>query len=269
VPVLLPLLCRAMGVRVVQTWHEAWPLRALAQVLLLRAGANGLVFVRPSYRQLLPRSLRPLLASLPQATVVSAATLPLSRQSPEEARQVRQRYLQGRTRLVVFFGFVHSAKGIEQLFDIANPETDALVIAGAAQDAQYLGKLRRVAADKGWPPTQVQFTGFLQEQQAADLLAVADAVVLPFLAGAGDWNTSVQGALAQGTLVITTARQPAGDDASRNLYTAAIANVDEMRRALAQLAGRRVPATGIERAWASIADRHIAFYRGLQGTISR
>lgn len=268
-PALLPLACRLYGLKVVQTWHEAWPLRAAPRLILQRAGAHGLVFVRPSYMELLPRWLRPIVGNnLPQATVGGAGALPVSRQSPPQRQALRQRYLQGRQKLVVFFGFLYPSKGVEQLFEIADPTADALVIAGASNDPAYLRKLRQAAQAQRWDG-HVHYTGFLPEGEAADLLAAADAVVLPFLAGAGEWNSSVHGALTQGTLVITTSERPTGDDADRNLYTARIADVDEMRSALRALAGRRAMAVSSAQAWADIAASHRAFYdRVLQSRTS-
>lgn len=260
-PIVLPIVCKLLGLRVVQTWHEPWSLLDAHRFLLQRAGADGLVFVRPNYQSLLPRALRPFMRSCAQRTIGSAGALPASALSDEDRARLRSRYLAGRQRLVVFFGFVYPAKGVEQLFDIADPATHALVIAGPLPDAAYLERLKACAADRGWSE-QLVYTGYVTKHEAADLIAAADAVVLPFHAGGGDWNTSIHGALAQGTLVITTSTQPRGDDPVRNLYTAPIARIEEMRRALHSLAGRRV-ATPASNAWADIARLHAAFYREL------
>jgi glycosyltransferase involved in cell wall biosynthesis len=169
----------------------------------------------------------------------------------------------------MFFGFLYPAKGVEQLFEIADPAQDVLVIAGAAQDPGYMLRLEDAAKAHGWSPDQVRYLGFMEEAPAADLLAAADAVVLPFLAGAGDWNTSVHAALAQGTPVITTAVEPRGDDEARNLYTARIADVAEMRQALSALAGRRAPPAPMAQEWSRIAQAHLAFYRDITQPRSR
>ena len=258
-PALLPLACRALGVTVVQTWHEPWPRRSAVRVLLQRAGAHGLIFVRPGFGQTVSRWLWPVISKVAQTTVSSAGVLPVSSQTSGQRQALRNRYLQGQQRLIVFFGFLYPSKGVEQLFDIADPACDALVIAGASNDPAYTRRLGQAALARGWGG-QVHYTGFLPEANAADLLAAADAVVLPFLTGAGDWNTSVHGALAQGTLVITTAERPTGDDTVRNLYTARISDVAAMRTALRALAGRRVNATQPAEAWGRIARSHQAFY---------
>jgi glycosyltransferase involved in cell wall biosynthesis len=161
---------------------------------------------------------------------------------------------------VVFFGFVYPSKGIESLFDIAMPSSDSIVIAGAIKDEAYGQQLADAARAKGWGDNQLYFTGFLSPQDAADLLSVADAVVLPFVDGGGEWNTSIHSALAQGTLVITTAVTPRGDEAQRNLYTAALSDINAMRSALNQLAGRRVAPLSSDEQWKEIATAHSTFY---------
>lgn len=260
-PALLPAICRRLGSRVVQTWHEPWFVKDIGRLLLQRATTDGLVFVRPNFVSLMPRVLLPLMPGCPQRIIGSAGALPVSPMSGKERIPFRERYLNGRQRLVVFFGFLYPEKGVEQLFDIADPESDALVIAGAVLDGAYRERLEVLSRARGWGE-QVQYTGYLQQEEAADLLCAADAVVLPFVSGGGDWNTSMLGALAQGTLVITTSAQPCGDDPARNLYTAPLAGVDEMRHALRTLGGRRIAAPAGD-GWMEVARSHAAFYRQL------
>jgi glycosyltransferase involved in cell wall biosynthesis len=162
---------------------------------------------------------------------------------------------------VVFFGFVYPSKGIELLFDIATPSSDSVIIAGAVKDDVYIHQLAEVALAKGWRKDQFHFTGFLSPQDAADLLAAADAVLLPFLKGGGEWNTSIHSALVHGTLVIATAVSPRGDEPQHNLYTAAPMDVNAMRTALDQLAGRRGSPKSTESQWQEIATAHVDFYR--------
>lgn len=257
-PALLPAICRMLGLRVVQTWHEPWPMGDFARFVLQHRATDGLIFVRPNFMHLMPRALRALMPSCPRRVMGSAGALPVSTLSDEDRVRLRERYLSGRQKLIVFFGFVHPAKGVEQLLTIADPQSHALVIAGAMLDATYHERLQQLAQSAGWGK-HIQYTGYIQQQEAADLLRAADAVVLPFLAGGGDWNTSIHGALAQGTLVITTSSQPQGDDPIRNLYTARISDTQEMKRALNALAGRRVNVPAQDR-WTEIARMHAEFY---------
>jgi glycosyltransferase involved in cell wall biosynthesis len=260
-PSFLPLMCRLMGMRVIQTWHEPHRLRGVFHFLIQALGANGLIFVRANYLRMLPSLFRMLVKHLPQVVIPNAGALPVSSLDSAQRLQRRAQYVGTRGRLVVFFGFLYPNKGIETLFEIANPATDSLVIAGATKDEAYARQLTEVARSKGWGDDQVRFTGFLSPHDAADLLAVADAVVLPFLGGGGEWNTSIHSALAQGTLVITTAVPSRGDEPSSNLYTAAPSAIGEMREALDRLSGRRIAPSSTEGAWQKIAEGHMAFYQ--------
>jgi glycosyltransferase involved in cell wall biosynthesis len=257
-PALLPAICKVLRLRVVQTWHEPWPIGDFARFVLQRRATDGLIFVRPNFMDLMPRSLLSLMPPCPRRVVGSAGALPVSSLSDENRARLRERYLNGRQKLVVFFGFVHPAKGVEQLLAIADPHSHTLVIAGAILDAAYHERLQGLAQATGWGG-HILYTGYLQKEEAADLLRAADAVVLPFLAGGGDWNTSIHGALAQGTLVITTSSQPRGDDPVRNLYTARISDTPDMKRALHELAGRRVSVPA-QNGWTDIARVHAEFY---------
>ena len=260
-PALLPVLLRCLGFPSVQTWHEPPPtgVRAMVYFLLPRLGAQALVFVRPGYLDTyFPPWLKRWVAALPHATIQNTAALPLCSLDASERTALRSRWLGGRQRLIVFFGFVTRHKGVEQIFDIANPETDVVVVAGRTVDAAYVDELQETAMDRGWADNVV-FPGFLEPGDAAALLAVADAVVLPFVEGGGVWNTSIHSAVAQGTLVITTGADALGDDPKRNLYVAAPGEVAEMRMTLDRLAGRKtLPAS--QSGWQDIANAHLGLY---------
>ncbi len=260
-PSLLPLVCRLLGLKVVQTWHEPYSWREGSLFLMQLLGARGLIFVRPNYLDLMPALFRKLLRLRPQVFIPSAGALPVSSTDPNLRQRLRQHYMGDFKRLVVFFGFIYPSKGIESLFEIANPATDMLVIAGGIKDETYTRRLAELARTLGWREEQICFTGFIASHEASSLLGAADAVVLPFLDGGGEWNTSILSALAQGTLVITTAVNPGGDDPTRNLYTAAPSDISEMRAALDRLAGRRVAPSSMDTVWRDIASAHRAFYQ--------
>ena len=258
---------RLIGLKVIQTWHEPYTvnkshrLKSFLYFLFMSLGATGLVFVRQDYVGILSNTYRRIIKRIPQVVIQNATPLPKSLLSENQGKQLRSKYLGPFRRLVVFFGFVYPDKGIELIFNIANPLTDSVVVAGALQDSNYVSQLISTAQINGWSESQIHFTGFLSPQDAADLLAIADAVVLPFRAGSGEWNTSVHSALAQGTLVITTAVSPRGDEPDRNLYTAAPADIDNMRAALDRIAGRRISPISTEEQWKHIANSHVNFYK--------
>ena len=260
-PSFLPLVCRLLGIKVIETWHEPHRMRGALHFLLQTLGASGLIFVRPNYLDMIPALFCRLIKHVHKAIIPNASSLPISSLDETKRLQLRAKYIGSNKRLVVFFGFLYPSKGIELLFDIANPVSDSLIIAGAVKDKEYMRKLGDVAQAKGWRENQLHFTGFLSPQDAADLLKIPDAVVLPFLDGGGEWNTSIHSALAQGTLVITTAVPPRGDEPQRNLFTAAPSDIYEMRAALDRLAGRRSAPISAETQWQTIATAHVDFYR--------
>ncbi|MGD9726974.1 MAG: glycosyltransferase [Hydrogenophaga sp.] len=262
-PHVLPIVCRLLRIKVVQTWHEPYRLRRFPLFFLNVLGANGLIFVRPNYLDLLPPSFRTMVKRFRFSVIPNASSLPLCKLSTSEVANLRLGYLEGKTRLIVFFGFLYPSKGVEQLFEIANPLTDRLVLAGPVVDPAYQAQLKEQAALLGWEEG-VQFAGFLPSEVAANLLAAADAVLLPFLTGGGEWNTSIHAAQSQGTLIITTSKHPAGDDLLANMYTAAPGSIDEMRNALNRLSGRRSVSRSPDAQWGEIAAAHLAFYQSIQ-----
>lgn len=264
-PSMFPLACRLSGYQVVQTWHEAYGITGAVHCITQALGANGLIFVRPNYWELLSSVLRPFARRVPSVIIPSAGALPKSGLSREHLSELKHKYLKGQQRLVVFFGFVYPQKGVEQLFEIADPASDSLVIAGACKDESYLLQLQQTALENGWGD-QWRLLGFVDVNAAADLLAAADAVVLPFLQGGGSWNTSIHGARAQGTLVITTSTTQRGDDAEQNMHVSAPSDVADMRSALSRLSGRKVAGMETATQWMRIARSHVDFYRQVLGS---
>jgi glycosyltransferase involved in cell wall biosynthesis len=108
-------------------------------------------------------------------------------------------------------------------------------------------------------------TGFLPADDVARILAVADAVVLPFRNGGGSWNTSLLGAISQGTFVLTTSREERGYNPSQNVYFAQPGNIDEMKNALEKHIGSK----SIHRSqdhlagWNVVSDEHVDFYKSM------
>lgn len=268
---IIALIAKSNRMKVVSTLHEPlinniFPIRGFIYTWILARGSDGVIAVRPNLTDLLPVEVRKLIQDIPQMTIGNASPLPLSSLGLDARARLRAKLTNGRERLIVFFGFVHAAKGIDQLFDIADPRKDSLVIAGAAKDETYVAELHTLASSKGWCADQVQITGFRPAQEVADLLAVADAVVLPFVGGGGDWNTSIHAALSQGAFVVTTAKDPKGYESDRNLYTAKPLDVGGMQRALDDHAGRHVLPVSPESQWNAIAAAHRDFYRSIRSS---
>jgi glycosyltransferase involved in cell wall biosynthesis len=238
-PWFLPLICFLMGNKVVQTWHEDLTARDVPKVLFKAMAPGGLVVVRPQYKERLGFFFRWALWNKKVEFIRNASVIPHIDLSEHRRGELRNKYLNGQQRIIVFFGFVNPNKGVELLFDIAKPDCDQIVIAGEIDEAgNYQQELAKRASIEPWQGN-VTITGFLPSQDVAALLAVADAVILPFRCGGGEWNSSIHAAILQGTFVITTSLLQNGYDPRCNVYYANVDDVQAMKSALDVYAGKR------------------------------
>jgi len=265
-PTLLPMIAWLSRRAIVQTWHEhhsARGLRAALGHLTKGVVPGGLVVVRPSYRQALAPPWRWVTSNKLLRFIPNASSIPRLELDAARRAAVRARHGVGERRLVVYFGFMHPAKNVHLLFEIAQPQRDRLVLIGEFDPGNaYHRRIEQLAAEEPWS-RQVAITGFLPGEQVAELLAAADAVVLPFADGGGEWNTSIHGAQLQGTFVLTTALQRRGFDPEKNTYYADPRDLDEMKNALARYAGQRAAVSPAIPTWPEIAMEHKRLYESL------
>lgn len=264
-PWLLPLIAFLMRKKIVQTWHEGYGRRNALELLLKSIFPSYLVFVRPRYAENLHPQLHWALWRKKTKFIPNASAIPRAELSVDEARAIKQQYVRGQARLIVFFGFVYPHKGVDLIFEIANPLLDHIVIVGEVDESsEYCRKILRQASIDAWRG-KVTITGFLSSADVASILASADAVILPFRSGGGEWNTSIHGAVLNGSLVITTSLSQNGYDRERNIYYARIDQIQEMKSAIEKYAGRkRILDSGIDRdGWQEIAHRHQLLYKSI------
>jgi len=266
-PWVLPTISFLMGKRVVQTWHGGYGdgIRDLVKFLFKIVIPGPIVVVYLRYEKIFHRRLRWALRKKRPVFIPNASSIPRVDLSDQEKNVLKGQYLKKQKRLVVFFGFVYPYKGVELLFEIADPATDRIVIAGEIdEEGDYAHEIMKCASTESWIG-KMTVTGFLPAADVAALLAVADAVVLPFRSGGGDWNTSLLGAVLNGAFVITTSLTQNGYDQNRNVYFAKVDNIQEMRTALATYAGmRREYDADIDRdGWRQISGEHRSLYQRL------
>ena len=268
-PTLLPLIARLLDIKVVQTWHESTSLRGAVSFLLRAVVPGKVVVVRPNFREALHPILRAMLFRKEPVFIANASSIPRSRLDAEQRQVERRVRLGGRQRLIVFFGFVYPFKGVDLLFDIANPSTDRIIIAGELdRESDYGRRLLQAATSAPWAG-KVDFAGFLPSDAIADLLAMSDAVVLPFRRGGGEWNTSIHGAIVNDAYVVTTSEHRHGFDAQSGVHYSPIDDVSDMKIALslAEQRARKSFAADVDgNSWHAIAHSHANLYRGLVGT---
>lgn len=264
-PSLLPMISFLMRSKVVQTWHEGCAGKHAPKLFLKSIIPGGLVVVRSGYKEGLRFMLRWALWNKRVVFIQNASVIPRIDLAEKEKGALKKRYLEKQKRLIVFFGFVYPHKGVEMLFDIADPASDQIVIAGEIDEGGDCHReIMRRASAVPWLG-KVTVTGFLPSGDIAGLLAVADAVILPFRFGGGEWNTSIHGAMLQGTFVITTSRSRNGYDKKRHVYYAKVDDVQEMKSALKVYAGRprEYDADVDTDAWRQIAVEHCSLYEHL------
>jgi len=281
-PWQLPLYFHLLGIPVVQTWHElgllTHPFKFMHFILshgmpTLALVPGEVIVVRRDYADLIRAFLRPLLVNKSIRFIPNASAVPSVQIRSAERSAIRSTYARSNAQLVVFFGFLHESKRIELLFEIADPDTTHIVIVGGSfrlQDcasptwalrnmvSEYERKLRSIAEAQPWKG-KVTFAGFLPVEEAARVIACADAVVMPFQSG--EWNTSLHAAQAQGTFALTTSRTQQGYNVKLNTYYANPGDVVELKRALTQYIGvRSEDPRRASTAWDAISVAHVDLY---------
>jgi glycosyltransferase involved in cell wall biosynthesis len=266
----IPCICRVLfRVPVVLTWHEYVP-RNTPNVLRcmygMIAGASALVVVRPDYSLTMPKPMRLLLGKAPIRYIPNVSNVPTVTLTADERQTLRDRLGCGLSKIIAHFGFVFPHKGTDLLFQIADPARHHLLLIGELSDRDdYQARVLQLAATPEWKG-KVTFTGFVETEKAARLLAVADAVVFPFISGGGLWNTSLHAAACQGTFALVTSVEKNGYDSAANIYYARPQAVDELKQALADYAGVRNPRPiDAKDSWRALAAAHETLYRSLAG----
>jgi glycosyltransferase involved in cell wall biosynthesis len=259
-PILLALMVWFSKAKLVVTFHEPLKWSFLPWFVAFVLSAKAVLYVRYNYLSLLPRPLAWCIRRKAHRLILNASPLPTSVLNVEQQIALREIFIKDKKRLVVFFGFISPQKGIELLLDVINPATDQLVLVGANPDIDFNKELQKKIQDKKLL-NDITIMGVLPAVQAADILACADAVVLPFLSGAGPWNTTVHAAMAQGTVVITTTldavpkHQP-----KKNLFFTKVNDTMAMKKLLDQHAGKKVHPISPQEEWDLIAQKHLDIY---------
>lgn len=265
----LPALLRLAKVKVVQTWHEYMPRegarrdvwysrwRDLPGVLF----GSDVVVVREAYRARMPAWLRALAAAKRFHYIPNGPSVPRVVLDEQARRAERERWGRGKA-LLAFFGMAYEHKGLDDLLAAMDPDRHHLVVVGDVNpaDRYQADVLHRIQK----PPLagHVTVAGYLPPLAAARVLAAADAVVLPFRGGGGEWNTSIKAAALQGTFVLTTSMRRRGFDAANNVFWATPGSPSELAAALREHLGRRLdaPSALAGPSWEEIASRHVEVY---------
>ncbi len=265
-PLILPPLLFLLRVKIVQTWHEYYSKDHVDWVLIPKfITPGGLVAVRPNYREQMPPLYRFLSRHKIFRFIPNASAIPAVRINDTERREVHARFTSQNKAVLVYFGFIYPEKGVETLFDVADPNKHHIVFIGPTDDGDpYFKTILEKINQSSWHGN-VTFTGFLPEIETARMLAAADAVVLPFRRGGGMWNSSLHAAALQGTFILTTSQENRGYVEAENIYYARPGDVGEMKHALNLYVGRKNSDFSSVQyvTWESIAKAHLDLYHSI------
>lgn len=262
-PWLLPTFFRLVNIPVVQTWHEHFD---KVKTNILNAASGGcLIAVRPEYQAKMPAWYRWLTRRKRFEFIPNASAIPRVSLSDSERLAVKEHFASAPANLIVYFGFVFPFKRVDLLLDIADPGRDCLLLICDLnpEDECHREILDRMSHDP-WAG-KVTVTGFQPAEEVGRLLAAADAVVLPFRDGGGEWNTSIHAVVTQGTFLLTTSHEQRGYDPSGNVYFARPNDLADMRHALRTFIGKKlsVPDNNPASDWEAIAAAHKRLYESV------
>jgi glycosyltransferase involved in cell wall biosynthesis len=263
-PWLLSIFLASMKIPTIQTWHEYYPLGGFMNIPNAIVG-GGLIVVRPNYLEKMPSWFRWLNRKKHFRYIPNASPLPSVSVNEEERSAIRSHYAGQSKSLVAYFGFAYPEKNIEALFELCDPHRHQLVLVCDlnASDKYHSVILQKIRVEP-WVKS-VTVTGFLPADEVARILAVADVVVLPFRDGGGSWNTSLLGAISQGTFVLTTSTEERGYHPSQNIYFAQPGNIDEMKNAMEKYIGNRPIDNSQDylKGWNFVSNEHVDFYKSI------
>lgn len=260
-PYWLPAALRGQPAPVVQSWHEPlFPRRTVLRYFVAALVPGPLVVMEPGYLGTLPAFLRPAVARKRPRLIQVPASIPPVSLTGQERAALREAYGVGAARMVAHFGRIMPAKGVELLFEIADPATDRLVLIGDLRPVdRYQREVLSLIEAAPWRG-RVAVTGYLEAEAVGALLAAADVAVFPFRKGVAMRNTSFLAARQQGVYIVTTSLKRRGYDARENVFYAAPDDVGAMRQALGAERPSAVVAAPTGPSWPEVAAEHLALY---------
>ena len=248
-----------LNVPVVTTLHEFLP-RTARWAYALALASRAIITVRPHYYEQTPWPQKIFLSRSKMHFIENASVVPSVELDPQDREAIKERFGRKGAKLVAFFGFAYPHKGVDRLFEIADPSQHHLLIIGNLDEGdRYHAQLRALADSARWK-RKVTLTGFLSPAEVGRLLSAADAVLFPYRNGGGVWNSSLHAAMNQGTFTIATSLQREGYDSSTNVFYARPDDIAGMRQALLTYQGRRLDKGGQVDPWTRIAQQHKEVY---------
>lgn len=255
-PNFLPLICKFRGIHVVQTWHE----HPIYSQVINAAALDALVVIDPDYPDAYRQPYRALVRKTPCFHIPIGANIPKALVLPHRQLRIREMCNALDKRLIAYFGFAGNGKGLELLFQVADPRIDRIVLICDLNPSDvYQSNIIQLAESESWKGSCL-ITGYLPDIEVAEVLDSADVAVFPFIAGSTPRNGSVLAARLQGTPVITTHKLLRGYNASEHVFYVAPGDLDGMRHAIDCCRGKCPDGLRSVISWNEIATRHYYLY---------
>ncbi|RJP25225.1 MAG: hypothetical protein C4529_01165 [Deltaproteobacteria bacterium] len=276
---VLPGILRAKGFKVFLTLHEYYEVRDAESFLAATLffpnilSASGISVTTADHLDSVPQIYRWILGVKPVRHIPIGSNIHTCGLSEEDRCSVRSSYgiVDAREAMISYFGFVSPNKGVEAIFDVADPKEHRVILACELSNADACH--RAIAERIATPPWKgrAMVTGFLRSEEVGRLLDSSDAVVFPFRNGVRVGHGSLEAALAQGTFTLTTSRRRNGYDPGENIYYARPGDIPEMSRALKSHLGTRVRVSPDHswRKWRRIAKQHLELYSSVLPDMGR
>jgi glycosyltransferase involved in cell wall biosynthesis len=263
-PNLIPFIASCFtNKKVVQTWHEFPNLKSLIRFYLSRLTRDSIIVVEPNYRESLPEGYRFTIKGKDLIFIPVASNIDTIKLSAEKNTEIREKFKSINRNLVVYFGFASTSKGIEQIFKVANPLTDTIILICELNSSDPYHQLIQQEINLNNWKNHTFITGFIDKKEVAELLSVADVCMFPFVNGVSSRNASVLAARAQGSFIITTSREASGYIDKENTYYVKPNDISELRSALINIYPKNELQNNTLVSWENIAKKHIDLYEKL------
>lgn len=255
-PNFLPLFCKTFGIAMVQTWHE----HPIYSQMINALSTDTLVVVDPCYPSAYRQPYRAMVCHKQLEYIPIGANIPRTNLSWEMKMRVKAGFGSEQCRLIVFWGFATSQKGVELLFQAADPATDRLVLMCELDPKDsYQASIIRFVESTEWRG-KCFITGYMGDQAVASILASADAAVFPFVRGSTPRNGSVLAARLQGTFIVTTHAEFRGYNKTEHTFYVAPGDVVGIREAITTYSGISFDGVPAVATWDDIAIKHYDLY---------
>ncbi|MBU1754434.1 hypothetical protein KKG56_11400 [bacterium] len=265
----LPMMLQLKKIPVIQTWHEPFSWKGCFRYLPNIFAHGPVIVVEQNYIDLIPFWFRWVvkfkqLQFIPVASNILPVVIDMI-----ELTALRSKFDGLTHNIIAYFGFASPAKGIEYIFQIADPVLDRIVlICELSSSNSYHRCILNIINQEPWLG-KVFVTGFLNAKDVGSILSSADVVIFPFVKGVNQRNTSFLAAKVQGSFILTTSKNQYGYNIEENVYYSRPKDIMDMKKSLRLYSGKHIlPQLDHSYNWDYIADKHLSIYRNLLSNIS-